>query len=212
MHLHPSRFELKSATQFGAKPNQPTNMHLMTDPHTLSSVIYASPQSHDPWAPVTVGGWGAKTFSFDGDTRGYSGELVRSDPDSNSTPFVLSSDGWGGGDAEIHHAAELHTKDMEERQRKILGDACMVSAAAPHSVPSLGAKSNTMVLETGNAAEMYKAWRSVENYWCARADSVGGVQDGHSACPLCLEKMDPTDLSFLPCDCDYQVLLLPLSA
>ena len=123
-------------------------MHLMTDPHTLSSVIYASPQRHDPWAPITLGGWGAKTFSFDGDTRGYSGELVRSDPVSNSTPFVLSTGGWED-DADIHHAAELHTKDMEERQRKILGDACMVSAAAPPSLQSLGAKLNTMSWRRG---------------------------------------------------------------
>ncbi|KAJ1494604.1 RING/Ubox like zinc-binding domain-containing protein, partial [Baffinella frigidus] len=119
-------------------------MHLAD--HTLP--MMSAPQRPDPWGFGTLGGW--KSYSFEGETGGYSAEIE----------IVRSEEHRCNNDASIHHAAELHTRDMEERQRKILGNEYL---------------------------------------------------DGHSACPLCVEKMDPTDLSFLPCDCGYQVCLLCFS-
>ena len=36
---------------------------------------------------------------------------------------------------------------------------------------------------------------------------LGENEDGGLSCPLCVEEMDTTDLSFLPCPCGYQVRL-----
>eukprot|EP00961_Rhodomonas_salina_P128455 1731312-Rhodomonas_salina.2 len=40
---------------------------------------------------------------------------------------------------------------------------------------------------------------------------VLGDEDGGATCPLCIEEMDSTDMSFLPCPCGYQVGLLSSS-
>ena len=37
---------------------------------------------------------------------------------------------------------------------------------------------------------------------------VLGDADSEGTCPLCIEPMDDTDNSFLPCPCGYQVYLL----
>jgi hypothetical protein len=53
---------------------------------------------------------------------------------------------------DVAMAAEEHKREMERKQREVLGDA-----------------------------------------------------DSEWSCPLCIEQMDDTDISFLPCPCGYQV-------
>ena len=70
--------------------------------------------------------------------------------------------GAGGGPngpikGAVDEAVERHMKEMEEKQRQVLGES---------------------------------------------------DPDGGASCPLCVEEMDTTDLSFLPCPCGYQVCLL----
>lgn len=42
----------------------------------------------------------------------------------------------------------------------------------------------------------------------AKQRQVLGDEDGGATCPLCIEEMDSTDMSFLPCPCGYQICLL----